>query len=183
MSKNVLLPIAHGSEEMEVVIIADILRRAGINVKIAGEHEIVTCSRGVKMIPDILIANIDINEVFDAVILPGGMKGTTNLLKNAILLEILKKHSSRNGLIGAICAAPLILAEHNLLKPGQKLTSHPSVMESLITYSYQEQRVIYDYGIITGRGPGTAFEFALYLVELLINPETAIKIAQDIVLD
>ena len=183
MSKNVLVPIAHGSEEIEAVIIIDILRRAGINVKIAGEHEIITCSRGVKIIPDIIIANLDLNEEFDAVILPGGTKGTVNLIKNEIIVEILKKQSKRNGLIGAICAAPIILSEHNILKPGQKVTSHPSIQESLITYSYQEQRVIYDNGIITSRGPGTAFEFALYIVELLTGPETAIKIAQDIVFD
>ncbi|TAL68595.1 MAG: DJ-1/PfpI family protein [Bacteroidetes bacterium] len=183
MSKNVLLVITHGSEEMEAVIIIDILRRAGLNLKVAGEHEIVTCSRGTKLIPDLLISNIDINDEYDAIIIPGGTKGTLNLTKNEKLIEMLRKQRAGKGLIGAICAAPMILSEHNILKPGQKVTSHPSVKESLITYSYMEQRVIYDEGIITSRGAGTAIEFALYLVELLVDPESAIKIAQDIVLD
>ncbi|MBI5326008.1 MAG: DJ-1/PfpI family protein [Ignavibacteriae bacterium] len=183
MSKNVLVPIANGSEEIETVVVIDILRRAGINVKIAGEHEIITCSKGVKIIPDLLISNIDLNDEYDAVIIPGGSKGTDNLIKNEKLIEILKKQNKNNKLIGAICAAPSILSAHNILKPGQKVTSHPSVKDSLITYNYQEQRVIYDYDIITSRGAGTAVEFALYLVDILAGPESAVKIAQDIVFD
>jgi putative intracellular protease/amidase len=75
MNKKVLVPIAHGTEEMEAVIIIDMLRRAGLNVKVAGETEIITCSRGVKLIPDVLIHKMEPNEEFDAIAIPGGLEG------------------------------------------------------------------------------------------------------------
>ncbi len=182
MTKYALVPIAHGTEEMEAIIIIDILRRAGIMVKVAGDNEIVTCSRGLKIIPDELIDNIDINSEFDAVILPGGSKGTDNLIKNFHLSEILKKHHERGALIGSICAATTVLSEFGLLNPDNKITSHPSVKNQLDNYYYVEDNVVYNNNIITSRGAGTAFIFALNIVEILISPDIAKKIAIDIVL-
>jgi DJ-1 family protein len=183
MTKYVLVPIAHGTEEMEAVIIIDILRRAGITVKVAGDNEIVTCSRGVKIIPDELIDNLDINSEFDAIILPGGGKGTDNLMNNYHLSEILKSHRERGALIAAICAAPTILSEFKILKPESKITSHPSVRNRLEHYNYIEEKVVFDDNIVTSRGAGTAFMFALFIVELLMNSDTAKKVACDIILD
>ena len=181
MEKKVLIPIAQGTEEIEAVVVIDILRRSGINVKVAGETEIVTCSRGVKIIPDVLIEKILLEEDYDAIILPGGSTGVENLLKNTHLEDVLKNHSGKNKIIAAICAAPTILSFYNLIPRGRRLTSHPSVRSQLQQYNYLEDKVVHDDNIITSRGAGTAFEFAFWLVEVLLDTETALKIAKDII--
>ena len=142
MSKSVLIPIAHGSEETELVTIADILRRADIKVTIAGDSDIVTCSRGVKIIPDILLKNVGLDIVYDAVVLPGGLDGTQNLLNNIYFQDILQDHNKSNRLIGAICAAPIILAELRIMPRGAGITGHPSIKNQLSQYSYSDDSTV-----------------------------------------
>ncbi len=178
---NVLVPIAKGTEEMEAVIIIDILRRAAFNVTVAGENDFVICSRNVKIIPDILLSNLNDNIIFDAIILPGGLEGTQNLSNNKHLLKILKYHKENKKLIGAICAAPTILAEHNIFNPNQKVTSHPSVKGKLNNYQYTFDKVCIDDIFITSRGAGTAIDFALEIVKKLSSEDIAEKIASNIV--
>lgn len=183
MEKTVLVPLAQGSEEMEAVTIVDMLRRAGINVKTAGENEIITCSRGVKIIPDILIEQISATRLFDAVILPGGVNGTKNLSDNSQLIKILRHHLDQERLIAAICAAPIILADNDLLDKNQSITSHPSVKSQLQTYKYSENPVVEDGNIVTSRGAGTALQFSLKIIEILVDKVTAIKVSEGIVLN
>jgi DJ-1 family protein len=176
----VLIPIAQGTEEMEVVIIIDILRRAKLLVKVAGENEIVTCAHGLKIIPDKLIDNIDDDEFYDALIIPGGLEGVNNLRNNEYFIDILKRHNRKEIFIGAICAAPLILSSAKILKSNHKITSHPSIREQLSSFEITEDAVVIDENIITSKGAGTALEFSLKIVELLINLETAQNISKSI---
>ena len=76
MVKTALVFLADGAEEMETVITVDVLRRAGIEVLLAGvlSGDTVVCSRHVKLVPDIALDQIK-NDLFDAVIVPGGLKG------------------------------------------------------------------------------------------------------------
>ncbi len=171
MGKQVLVPIAQGTEEMEAVIIIDMLRRAGFNVKIAGENEITTCSRNVKIIPDILIDSIDESEEFDAIILPGGITGTQNLMDNQNLIKILKKHNQDNKMIAAICAAPTILLQHKLIPSGTELTSHPSVADKFNDYQYTGAKYVISKNLIFGKGAGTAFDFSLAIIKELSGEE------------
>ena len=83
MSKKVLVPIAQGTEEMEAVIIIDMLRRAGVKVIVAGANNIITCSRGVKIIPDKYFSDIDEDDTFDAIVIPGGKEGTEGCTRRA----------------------------------------------------------------------------------------------------
>jgi DJ-1 family protein len=183
MNKKVLVPIAHGTEEMEAVIIIDMLRRAGLNVKVAGETEIITCSRGVKLIPDVLIHKMEPNEEFDAIAIPGGLEGTENLNNDDRFIEILE-HNLKNGkLIAAICAAPTILIRHQFLSADDRVTSHPSVRNTFSEINYSEDRVELNGNIITSRAAGTAFEFTLKIIELLCDKEISDKIGSDILLN
>ena len=182
MDKKVLVPIAQGTEEMEAIVVIDLLRRAGINVKIAGENEIITCSSGVKIIPDILIDNIFENEEYDAIVLPGGLYGTKNLSDNRHLERLLQIHKQRGGIICAICAAPTILDMQSLINENTSLTSHPSVKDQLSKYRYFEEKVVIDNNIITSRGAGTAIEFALKLIEVLVGEDTSKRVEKEIVL-
>lgn len=181
MDKNVLVPIANGTEEMEAVVVIDILRRAGLNVKVAGDNDIVTCSRGLKIIPDILIEKLEKDADFDAIILPGGAQGAQNLADNSHLATILEANINKGRLVGAICAAPIVLVHNGLINGMVRITSHPSIKPALQNFDYTEAEVIRDGNIITSRGAGTAIPFALELVSILVNQATANKIAGDII--
>lgn len=181
MSRTVLIPIAQGTEEIEAIVPADLLRRANVYVRIAGENEIVTCSRGVKIIPDILIEQLNSDMEFSAIVLPGGKTGTLNLLNNSKLQKLLQKHHERGGIIASICAAPSILSAHKIIPKGTNLTSHPSIKDMFEGYNYSDEKVVVDGNFITSRGVGTTIDFTLKLIEILISKETADKIAEDIV--
>lgn len=178
----VLVPIANGTEEMEAVIIIDMLRRAGLDVVVAGDGDMVTCSRGIRIIPDMAIDDIAEDDEFSAVILPGGGQGVENFIANSALASIIARLKKKKAVIGAICAAPRVLHEFGLLKSGQKITSHPSIEADLKAYTYTLERVVNDAGVVTSRGAGTAFEFALALIRLLVDDKTATRVATDIVL-
>ena len=182
MNRKVLVPIANGTEEMEAVILIDMLRRAGIEVIVAGEKKQATCSRKVKLVPDKLLSEIDSGESYDAIVIPGGIGGTDNLSVNSHLRKIVENHKNKNCIISAICAAPLVLKKYGILRENNKITSHPSVKDSLQEFEYVEENVVVDNNLVTSRGAGSAFEFALKLIEMLVDKETAIKIAGNIVL-
>ena len=182
MDKTVLIPIANGTEEMEAVIVADMLRRAGISVKIAGDNEIVTCSRGVKIIPDIMLDELDIDDSYSAIVIPGGLGGVENLMKHETLDILLRKHIQAGAIVGAICAAPMLLARKKMLPDGIEITSHPSVRDFFDNYIYAQENVVIENNIITSRGAGTAFEFALTLIAELAGEDYVRKISKDILL-
>lgn len=180
--KKVLVPIANGSEEMEAVIIIDMLRRASIEVVVAGEGDVVVCSRGIRIAPDVRIDDITEDDTFDAIVLPGGSQGVANFASNHSLELILAKHVASKRLVGALCAAPTVLHEFGLIPARAVITSHPSVADELTAYTYTLDRVATDGMLITSRGAGTAFEFSLALIRTLSNSNTAMHIATDIVL-
>ncbi len=182
MSPKVLVPVADGSEEIEAVTIIDVLRRAGAQVIVASVDALeITASRGVKLVADCLIAECE-EEDFDLVVLPGGMPGAEHLRDNEILKQILVRQHGDGGLYGAICAAPAVVLEtHGLLK-GRRATCHPGFVDQLHDASAAPSRVAVDGNCITSRGPGTAMEFALKLVELLFGEETREAVAGPMVI-
>ncbi|PJZ25228.1 protease [Leptospira hartskeerlii] len=165
---KVLVPFADGMEEMEAVIVVDVLRRAGIEVISAGiSTKNVTASRGVKLVSDSLLSEIDPSS-FDMIILPGGNQGTKNLNANSLVSDILKKFKKENRWIGAICAAPNVLLTHNILQD-QKFTAFPGSIPP--NEKYTGSRLELSDKILTSIGPGSAFEFSLKIVELLVGVE------------
>ncbi len=176
-----IVPIAHGTEELEAVAIVDIARRAGFRVRIAGESENVICSRGVRIAPDMLWSDLDESQRFDAVVLPGGAEGVERFLQSDEIAHLVRSHAAEGALIGAICAAPVALHHWSILPPSCALTSHPSVAEQLQHYDYRLDRVVQSGRIITSRGAGTAVEFALAVVAALSDHDHARSIADRIV--
>lgn len=181
MEKSALVPLAYGSEEMEAVIIIDLLRRADINVVIAGDNAIVTCSRGVKIVPDRPLTDIAEDENFGAIVLPGGSRGVDGLIEDENLISLLKHNKSEDNLICAICAAPKILVKHGIVSNETKLTCFPDVYNEINHDNYSEDDVVVDGNIITSRGAGTAIDFALKIIELLVSKEKSDEIAKEIV--
>tara|TARA_B100000315_G_scaffold23329_1_gene20200 strand:- start:410 stop:961 length:552 start_codon:yes stop_codon:yes gene_type:complete len=169
--KRVLVPIAPGFEEIETITVIDILRRANIEVVSAGtEPGEITGSRDVKIVPDALLKNVVNDENFDMIVLPGGLEGTTNLKKDKYVREIIQRMYQQGKYTSAICAAPTVLSAIGITI-GKNVTSHPSVKEALQCQSYSEERVVVDGQIITSRSPGTAMEFAMKLVEILVGKD------------
>ena len=169
--KQVLVPLAPGFEEIEAITVIDVLRRAGAKVTVAGTQAgPIEGSRGIRVTADKLLQEVHA-EQFDLMVLPGGAKGVENLRLHPRVIPLLKEFFAEHKLVGAICAAPSLLAGAGLIK-GKKATSHPSVKEKVEDAAvYSEERVVTDGKLVTSRGPGTAMEFALKLSEMLEGKE------------
>lgn len=168
----VLVPLAQGCEELEAITITDLLTRAGINVVTAGlDEQIVTASRGMKLIPDKRLDDV-LGEDFDMIVLPGGLPGADNLNNDQRIHKLVKTMAKNKKYISAICAAPRILATAGLLD-GKRATSFPGTLDpySDCNIEYEEKAVVVDGNIITSRGPGTAMDFTLMLIELLMGKD------------
>ena len=173
MSKKVLIPIADGIEEIEAVSIIDVLRRAGAEVTVASVAKLqVTASRGVKLVADKLISQCA-GETYDLIALPGGMPGAEHLRDSKPLEAMLKKQDKESRHLAAICASPAVVLLHHGLLGQRRATCHPNFVEKLPNAEAVESRVVVDGNLVTSRGPGTALEFALKLVELLFGKEKA----------
>lgn len=177
-----LVLIANGTDEIEAVIAINMLRRAGVDVTIAGDGDMVTCSKGVRIVPDIAIDDIAEDDEFDYIVLPGGRQGVENFVSNDAIRQIVARHRKAKKPLAAICSAPVALHEFGLLRGGARITSHPSREPELNVYNYSHDRVVEDNGIITSRGAGTSFEFAMEIIRKHVDEAAARRIATDIVL-
>lgn len=179
---TVLVPVADGTEELEAVAIIDTLRRGGAMVTVAsvGAGLAVTGARGVTLVADIMIDAVAAL-AFDAVALPGGMPGAKHLHDDPRLTTLLCDHAAAGRLLGAVCAAPVVvLARHGLLGD-RTATAHPSVWDELPAGRRSQARVVVDDGLITSRGAGTAVEFALALVAALCGEARRDEVAAGMV--
>ncbi len=184
---RVLVPLAPGFEEIEAVTIIDILRRADVEVTVAGTIDgPIVGSRRVPIVPDATLDAVmdaslqhDARAAFDMVVLPGGGEGTANLRRDPRIASLVKRQADRGGYLAAICAAPTVLADAGLLAH-KRVTSYPSYQSQLVAGEYRTDRVVVDGRLITSRSPGTALEFALTLVEVLAGPDDSRRIARDV---
>lgn len=165
---RVLVPLAAGCEELEAVTIIDLLRRAGIEVVTAGlQPGIVKASRGTQLVPDDTLDSV-LRDEFDMIVLPGGMPGAQHLKDDPRIISLLKKMAEQGKYTAAICAAPAVLAEAGLLRD-KRATSYPGFLDKLDVpgMAYSKDAVVADGKVLTSRGPGTAMDFALALIETL----------------
>ncbi len=168
VSMEILVPLANGFEEIEAVTVIDVLRRAGMNVVTAGlPGSQIKGSRGMQITTDTRLEQVDPSK-FDAIILVGGNPGYINLGRSNKILDMVVKFNLDKKLIGAICAAPSILAQAGILED-RAATICPG-MEREIPRP-KGKRVIQDDNIITSQGPGTAMEFALKIVETVAGKD------------
>ena len=167
MSK-VLVPLAPGCEELEAVTIIDLLRRAGIEVTTASLDEApVKASRGTVLVADTTLDNA-LEDEYDMIVLPGGLPGADHLRDDKRIIDLLRNMASKDKYTCAICAAPKVLAEAGLLS-NKNATGFPGTLEKLDlpNTNLKSEPVVVDDKIVTSRGPGTAMDFALKLIELL----------------
>ncbi|CAA3009861.1 DJ-1 homolog B-like [Olea europaea subsp. europaea] len=183
-AKKVLVPVANGTEPLEAVITIDVLRRAGADVTVASVEKqlCVDACHGVKIVGDALISDCA-DTAYDLISLPGGMPGAATLRDCKTLESMVKKQAADGRPYAAICAAPAVaLGSWGLLK-GLKATCYPSFMEQLSSSATAvESRVQKDGKVVTSRGPGTAMEYSVTLVELLYGKEKADEVSGPLVM-
>lgn len=178
MKKTALIVLAEGFEEIEAVTPADVLRRVGIDVTIAGlRKRSVKGAHGIKIETDILFA--EYKTLPDVVIFPGGMPGAENLASSLEVKELILRMNAKKKLIAAICASPAILLAPIGILDGRKATCFPGYEKNFrSTIEFTKQKTVQVENIITSQGPGTAADFSLKIAENLTSKSTADMIAQ-----
>jgi 4-methyl-5(b-hydroxyethyl)-thiazole monophosphate biosynthesis len=179
----VYLFLADGFEEIEALAPVDLLRRAGKQVIIAGvSGKEITGRNDIKVTADIKISEIVLDNNLEMLILPGGMPGVTNLYACEKVKEAVKYCAENNIIIAAICAAPSILGKMGLLK-GVKATCYPGFEKELDGAELSCESVVIDGKFITAKGAGVSVGFALKLVEMLCDTDTAEKMSKTLQCD
>lgn len=179
-----LVPLAHGCEELEAVTVIDLLRRAGIEVIVAGlEPGAVRASRGVSLVPDTELDEA-LKQEYDMVVLPGGGEGAKRLGAHRRLQGFLQSMAAQGRYTAAICAAPAVLAQAGLLE-GRSATAYPGMLDAgaLPRTRLSGEAVVCDGPVITSRGPGTAMDFALTLIEKLCGRAKRDQVERGLVRD
>jgi len=167
---SIAVLLAPGFEEIEAVTIIDVLRRADLDVKcVSLDAGQVTGSHQITITADLTLDELQADAI-DALVLPGGIPGATNLRDHPGVQALIRACVERDALVAAICAAPIALESAGALS-GKQATSYPGF--ELPSADYQDDRVVEHGQIITSRGPGTALEFSLALVARLASQEAA----------
>ena len=182
--KQVLIPFTTGVEELELIAVVDILRRAEISVCMASlDGNPVTGRSGIIIHADTPLAD-KMNQDWDLVVLPGGLPNAHLLRDNVLVKEVIIRQAAKQKQIAAICAAPTALAAYGVTA-GKRITSYPSCESEMVTLqptsSYVKDAVVQDGFLTTSRGAGTAVEFALHLVASLAGEEKSQAIRTSIV--
>ena len=170
---RVLVPLAQGCEELEAITIVDLLRRANIEVTTASlDGAPVKASRGSVLVADTTLEQA-LQKEYDMVVLPGGLPGADHLNNDPRIHTLLQKMAAHDRYTAAICAAPKVFAKAGLLE-GKQATAYPGVLEKLDLPDTQlsEHPVVMDGKVVTSRGPGSAMDFSLKLIELLAGKDT-----------
>lgn len=177
--KRVLIPLAEGCEELEAVTLIDLLRRAGLTVVTAAlTNSIVQCSRGTRLLADTSIDEA-IDEDFDLIVLPGGLPGADNLNQDPRIHSLLDKMIKHQQWVAAICAAPRVLVTNDSIRE-KRITAYPGSLEGFDVggFTVTEEAVVVDGNVITSKGPGTAMDLALTIIETLLGSEARNKVEQ-----
>lgn len=187
VNASVLVCLATGSEEMEAVTVIDLLVRAGVSVNTASVTEDgrtdIRCSRGVKLLADAPLIEVADGD-FSAIALPGGLKGAETFRDSPRLVETVRQFHLSGRIVAAICAAAgTVFVPHNLFPVGN-MTGFPGLKDTIPPSKWMDKRVVWDprVNLLTSQGPGTAIDFALKLIDILVNKEKAHEVASQLVL-
>lgn len=175
---DVLIPLVDGFEEVEAVAVIDVLRRAGARVVTAAvDNRRVVGSHDIPLHADALLADV-LDREWDAIVLPGG-PGTAKLNDAAGLHERLRRQAASGKLVGAICAAPTVLAEAGLLE-GVEAACFPASRGAMRGAVVLDQAVVDAFPIITAQAMGSAVDFGLRLAARLCGEDIAVNLARAI---
>ncbi len=181
MNKKLLMLFAEGYETGEALVPVDVLRRGGVEVTMASitDEMTVTSAQGISVSMNAKLSEIEPLD-YDAIVLPGGMPGTTHLGESDLVKKALLSMNEAGRLVAAICAAPGVLGKHGLLQ-AKKACCYPGLEGNLIGAEVTMDKVTIDGNIVTSRGLGTAMDFGLTLLALLESKEVSDSIRESIV--
>ena len=180
MTKKVALFIENGSEELEFIAPLDIMRRANLEVDLisANNEDFITSSHNVKIIADKKINEVNNILDYDAIVIPGGMPGSTLLRDNKKIIEFYQKMYNSGKLVAAICAAPIVLSAAGITDD-KEVTSYPGFDEEINYKNYNSDKaVVIDKNVITAQGPAVAILFGYEIVNYLLQDNTAEDVKQ-----
>ena len=176
----VAILLGSGFEEAEALVPADLLRRARVDVRLAGvDGSVVAGAHGIAVQTDCSVEQLDENEL-ELLFLPGGLGGVDAIRSSEAATSLVRRCHARGVYLAAICAAPTILAKLGLLD-GVRAVCYPG-MEDQLTGAIPQtgNPVVEDGTILTGEAAGSAFTFGLKLIEVLRGAELAAKIRRSI---
>ena len=180
MTKKVALFIENGSEELEFIAPLDIMRRANLEVDLisANNEDFITSSHNVKIIADKKINEVNNILDYDAIVIPGGMPGSTLLRDNKKIIEFYQTMYNSGKLVAAICAAPIVLSAAGITDD-KEVTSYPGFDKEINYKNYNsEKAVVIDKNVITAQGPAVAILFGYEIVNYLLQDNTAEDVKQ-----
>jgi len=180
----VYILLGAGFEEAEALVTADVLRRGGLDVSLAGiGGSTVTGAHGISVAADLPVEEISLLSG-DMVVLPGGMGGVNAMEACPAAMALARRAAEDPQLwLAAICAAPTLLARHNIIGGGQRAVCYPGMEELMLPAGVvpcMEASAVTDGNLITGKGPGTVFDFALTILAALSGEETASQVRADL---
>jgi len=164
MSKKVAVLLAKGFEEAEAIMTIDVLRRLDIHVTTLACQDMLelTSYHNIRMFADVLLER-SMDEIFDAVVIPGGPEGTVNLAANPLVVEFIRRHDAAGKWICPICsAAARVLGGNNLLN-GRRYTCSGDLHQDVKDGIYVDEKIVEDGNLLSGKGLGVAFDFAFHL--------------------
>lgn len=166
--KRVLVLLAKGFEEIEALSVVDVLRRGGLACDICSlEGDYVLGTHNIEIRANIHIESLDIDNDYDAVVLPGGLPGAYNLRDDNRVRDLIQRYNREGKIIAAICAAPEALESFGILE-NKKCTSYPGFIQNKDKVNYvDDEAVVVDKNIITSKGPATSILFALEIIKQL----------------
>lgn len=178
--KKIVVFAAYGTEEVEMLTVVDVLRRAGIEVTLvsAQNRGKILSSHNVSVDTDANFKDIDLKD-YDGLVVPGGLKGVENLRDNILLINALQNFNEKGKMVAAVCAGPTVLGKAGILH-GHKATCFPGMDKELNGADYKDEPVVVSDNIITGRGLGASIPFALKIVSYLTDEKTAEKVKKEI---
>ena len=187
MSASALICLAPGSEETEAVTTMDLLVRGGVQVttaSVASDGSLtIVCSRGVKLLADAPLVEVADGD-YDIIVLPGGIKGAEYFRDSPLLVETVRQFHLSGRIVATICAAAAtVLVPHDLFPIGN-MTGFPALKDQIPEGQWQDKRVVWDprVNLLTSQGPGTAIDFGLKIVDLLVGREKAYEISTQLVM-
>ncbi len=167
-----------GFEVIEAMIPVDVMRRAGVYIKtvsLTGSLMVESANK-VDVKADLLFEDVDFSDA-DLLMLPGGLPGATNLNEHEEMKQLLLEQNAKGKMIGAICAAPLVLGGLGLLR-GKRATCYPSFEVYMEGAEYTEELCTVDGNIITGKGPAAALPYSYTLLAILRGEDVANEVAE-----
>lgn len=180
MTKKVALFIENGSEELELIAPLDVMRRANLEVDLisANNEDFITSSHNVKIIADKKINEVNNILDYDAIVIPGGMPGSTLLRDNKKIIEFYQTMYNSGKLVAAICAAPIVLSAAGITDD-KEVTSYPGFDKEINNKNYNSDKaVVIDKNVITAQGPAVAILFGYEIVNYLLQDNTAEDVKQ-----